>query len=94
MNSIKIHAVLQVLCVEIRPDDHLCIATYAHRLYIILFIYMSPSIVSATYHHSQGDVNTKEYIITVHHLTCTMLKARNNSYNNMDIMASMMVTYP
>jgi hypothetical protein len=67
MNSNKIDAVLQMLCVEIRLDDHLCVPTYAHRLYkIMLFINMSPSTCFSIYRHSQGDVNTKEYIISVH----------------------------
>jgi len=45
MNSIKIDAVLQMLCVEIRLDDHLYIPSYAHRLYkIMLFINMSPCV--------------------------------------------------
>ena len=67
MNSNKIDAVLQMLCVEIRLDDHLYIPTYAHTLYkIMLFINMSPSTCFSINHHSQGDVNTKEYIISVH----------------------------
>jgi hypothetical protein len=42
MNSIKSDAVLQMLCVEIRLDNHLYIPTYAHRLYkFMLFINVS-----------------------------------------------------
>jgi hypothetical protein len=67
VNSIKVDAVLQMLCVEIRVDDNLYIQTYAHRFYkIMLFINMSPSTCFSINRHSQGDVNTKEYIISVH----------------------------
>lgn len=54
-------------CVEIRIDDHLYISTYAPRLYkIMLFINMSPFTCFSINHHSQGDVNTKEYTISIH----------------------------
>ena len=56
-----------MLCVEVRLDYHLYIPTYAHRLYkIVLFINMSHFTCFSINCHSQGDVNTKEYIISVH----------------------------
>jgi len=67
MNSNKIDAVLQMLCVEIRLGDHLYIPTYAHRMYkIVLCINMSPSTCFTINCHSHRDVNTKEYIILVY----------------------------
>jgi len=85
-----------MLCVEIRIDDHLYIPTYAHRLYkIMLFINMCPSTCFSINRHSEGEVNTKEYMYHYVSLTCTTLKAHTSSckYNNMVIMVSMILTY-